>query len=234
MSRDDWTRSDLRGGSRLCRVEDSAAAALQVRRAGPARDAGQHAGRRARLHVDRRVRQAAGRAGLREPGARAVARSAAPRSASGSARASKAPWREVVGVVGDERDDGVDQKAPAIVLWPMLMAKFSGDEVFVRRTLAYVVRSRRTGSSGFVDEIGRAVWSVNPNLPLASVRDAAGGRTSESMARTSFTLVMLAIAGAMALLLGDRRHLRRDRVLGVAAHARDRHPHGARRAAPAR
>jgi putative ABC transport system permease protein len=45
------------------------------------------------------------------------------------------------------------------------------------------------------------VWAVNPNLPLASVRtmqDVYG----KSLARTSFTLVMLGISGAMALALG--------------------------------
>ena len=52
-----------------------------------------------------------------------------------------------------------------------------------------------------MDEIGQAVWSVNPNLPLAQCADAGRGLRA-SMARTSFTLVMLAIAGAMALLLG--------------------------------
>jgi ABC-type antimicrobial peptide transport system permease subunit len=83
----------------------------------------------------------------------------------------------------------------------MLMSKFEGDDPFVRRTMSYVIRSHRTGSTGFTNEVSRAVWSVNPNLPLASVRplDAV---VSASMARTSFTLVMLAIAGAMALLLG--------------------------------
>ena len=64
-----------------------------------------------------------------------------------------------------------------------------------------MVRSSRTGSAGFVNEISRAVWSVNPNLPLAGVR-TLDDVVKASMARTSFTLVMLAIAGAMALLLG--------------------------------
>jgi ABC-type antimicrobial peptide transport system permease subunit len=45
------------------------------------------------------------------------------------------------------------------------------------------------------------VWSVNPNLPLANVRTMEE-IYDRSLARTSFTLVMLAIAGAMALLLG--------------------------------
>jgi predicted permease len=110
-------------------------------------------------------------------------------------------WREVVGVVGDERDEGMDKKAPAAAYWPILMDHFEGDDVQVRRTLSYMVRSPRAGSSGFVNEVSRAVWSVNPNLPLASVR-TLGEVVSASMARTSFTLVMLAIAGAMALLLG--------------------------------
>jgi predicted permease len=112
-----------------------------------------------------------------------------------------APWREVIAVVGDERDDGMDKKAPSIAFWPMMMAKFSGNDVMVRRTQVYTIRSSRAGSNGFVNEVSRAVWAVNPNLPLAGVRtlqEVVGA----SMARTSFTLVMLAMAGGMALLLG--------------------------------
>jgi putative ABC transport system permease protein len=113
----------------------------------------------------------------------------------------KAPWREIVGVVGDERDDGVDRKAPAIVFWPMLMTNFINEETYVRRTMAYMIRSPRAGSSAFLNEIGHVVWSVNPNLPLASPRTLQEVYDA-SLARTSFTLVMLAIAGGMALLLG--------------------------------
>jgi len=46
-----------------------------------------------------------------------------------------------------------------------------------------------------------AVWSLNASLPLADVR-TLDEIYSKSMERTSFTLVMLAIAGAMALLIG--------------------------------
>ncbi len=111
------------------------------------------------------------------------------------------PWREVVGVVGDVHDEGLDRKAPAIAYWPMQMASFGREDVLVRRTMAYAVRSSRTGSRAFVEEVSRAVWSVNPSLPLAGVKTLEEV-VSNSMARTSFTLVMLAIAGAMALLLG--------------------------------
>jgi ABC-type antimicrobial peptide transport system permease subunit len=45
------------------------------------------------------------------------------------------------------------------------------------------------------------VWAVNSNLPLASVRTMQDVQ-NKSVARTSFTLVMLAIAGAMATALG--------------------------------
>jgi putative ABC transport system permease protein len=52
-----------------------------------------------------------------------------------------------------------------------------------------------------VNEVHTAVWSVNSNLPLASVRTMQSVY-DKSVARTSFTLVMLGIAGAMALALG--------------------------------
>ena len=113
----------------------------------------------------------------------------------------KAPWRDVIGVVSDERVDGLNQKAPTMVLWPVLMDNFEGDEVSVRRGVAFVIRSPRAGSTAFVNEVSRAIWSVNPNLPLAGIRTLQEVY-NRSLARTSFTLVMLALAGGMALLLG--------------------------------
>jgi predicted permease len=113
----------------------------------------------------------------------------------------KGVWREVVGVAADERDDGVHRPAPAIVYWPMLKAAFWDNEIDVRRSLAFAIRSPRAGSSSFVQEVQRAVWSVNPNLSVANVR-TVGEIYDRSLARTSFTLVLLSIAAGMALLLG--------------------------------
>jgi ABC-type antimicrobial peptide transport system permease subunit len=69
------------------------------------------------------------------------------------------------------------------------------------RTVYFALRSPRAGTQSFIGEMQQAVWSVNANLPVAdlsTMRDIY----SDSMARTSFTLVMLAIAGTMALALG--------------------------------
>jgi predicted permease len=111
------------------------------------------------------------------------------------------PWREVIGVVGDTRDDGMDKEAPKCVYWPILAAHFEGNDIEVRRFVTYSVRSPRAGSESFIKEMRRAVWSVDPNLPLSDVR-TLDYLYRRSMARTSFTLVMLGLAGKMALLLG--------------------------------
>jgi predicted permease len=113
------------------------------------------------------------------------------------------PWLEVIGVVEDVRHNGVDEKAPAIVYWPVLINDpyTSKPTITAARSVTFAVRSDRAGTEGFLKEVQQAVWSVNGNLPLASVRtmqDIYG----QSLARTSFALVMLAIAGTMALVLG--------------------------------
>jgi predicted permease len=127
-------------------------------------------------------------------------------SASGAVgkhiRASaKDGWREVIGVAADERDDGVQEKAPAIVYWPFAMDGFWGNRQYVQRSNYYMIRSPRAASASLLGEAGKAIWSVAPDSPLATVR-TLDEIYNKSMARTSFTLTMLAIAGGMALVLG--------------------------------
>jgi predicted permease len=115
----------------------------------------------------------------------------------------KSTWREVVGVVADMRDEGLDKPAGKSAYWPVMMIhdfESNGDK-FVARGGAVVIRTSRAGTQSFLAEVRRAVWSVNPSLPLADVRTMQEVY-EKSMARTAFTLVMLAIAGGMALLLG--------------------------------
>src|ERR1700681_3532070 len=113
----------------------------------------------------------------------------------------KGPWREVIGVVNDVRDNGVQEKAPTAAYFPLLMNDFEGDAVAVRRSVSYIVRSKLAQSQTLLADVRQAVWSMNPNLPLANVRTLQA-IYDKSLARTSFTLVLLAIAGAMALLIG--------------------------------
>jgi predicted permease len=111
------------------------------------------------------------------------------------------PWRTIVGVVANERDNGVVRPAPAIVYWPLLLEQYWEEELYAQRNLGYVLRTDRTGSPSLLKEIQQAVWSVNGNLPVANVRTLDAIRAG-SMAQTSFALVMLALAAAVALLLG--------------------------------
>jgi predicted permease len=110
-------------------------------------------------------------------------------------------WREIVGVVQDVHDDGVDQPAPTSVYWPAMMENFEGQKTELRRDMAFVIRSPRAGSQALMKEVQEQVWSVNSGVPLADPA-TVGELYNKSMARTSFTLVLLSIAGSMALLLG--------------------------------
>jgi predicted permease len=110
-------------------------------------------------------------------------------------------WRTIVGVVGDERDDGLAKPATVIAYWPLVMKDFWDSGTFVQRSLTYVIRTDRSKSPTLLKEIQQAVWSVNAGLPVANVRTLSE-IMSASMAQTSFALVMLAIAAAVALLLG--------------------------------
>jgi predicted permease len=114
---------------------------------------------------------------------------------------SVGPWWEVTGVLQDVRENGIQERAPLTVYWPTMMANPFGVGTDVWRTETFAIRSDRAGTEGFVNQVRQAVWSVNANLPVAEVRTMQEVY-DQSLARTSFTLVMLAIAGGMALVLG--------------------------------
>jgi predicted permease len=121
-------------------------------------------------------------------------------------------WRQVIGVVSDLRDDGVDRPAPTIVYspyWPMLQNHFGSSGPFVyggpprvaHRTVVFVIRTPEAGAVGLRRELQRAVATVNSTLPVADV-NTLGSVFERSLARTALMLVLLAIASGMALFLG--------------------------------
>jgi len=112
------------------------------------------------------------------------------------------PWHEVIGVVEDVRESGVTEPAPETVYWPPLMKYlFTSKELDAVRDVTFVVRSDRAGTEGLLKQVQQGVWAVEPEIPVASIRTMQD-IYNESLARPSFTLVMLAIAGIMALILG--------------------------------
>ena len=113
----------------------------------------------------------------------------------------KSEWLEIVGVVGNEHDNGAHEKAPTIVYWPLLVANFWGRDFNVQHTMSYALRSPRVGTPAFLKEVQTAVWSVNPAIPTANARTLEK-IYERSMLRTSFTLLMLMLAGGVALILG--------------------------------
>lgn len=110
-------------------------------------------------------------------------------------------WYVIVGVTNDISDNSVDQPRPAMVFLPARMhTRIFSLPGYLARQVSVTIRSERAGTERFLEQVREAVWSVNATLPLAKVR-TLGDVYNRSMARTSFTLVLLAIAGAMALLL---------------------------------
>jgi predicted permease len=110
-------------------------------------------------------------------------------------------WREIIGVAANVHVDGVNKTPPSMVYWPIMRVRFEGQAHDVATYVGFGIRSPRAGSEAFLKEVREAVWSVNPNLPLSRV-NTLGYYYTRSMARTSFTLIMLGVAGSMALLLG--------------------------------
>jgi predicted permease len=114
---------------------------------------------------------------------------------------SGAPWHEVVGVVQNVSENGVDEAAPTTVYWPTMMGGLYGEKLGTLRAVTFVVRSPRAGTESFAAQVQQAVWSAESNLAVASLQTMQDVY-DRSLSRTSFTMSILGIAGAMALVLG--------------------------------
>jgi len=113
-----------------------------------------------------------------------------------------ASWRVVIGVVEDVREDGVHNSAPPIVYWPSRVASFTEpDPSSAPRQVVLMVQSPRAGSQALIDAIRQRLSSISGSVPVSLVLTMQQVYDA-SMTRTSFALVMLAIAASMALVLG--------------------------------
>jgi predicted permease len=115
--------------------------------------------------------------------------------------ASSDLWRVIVGIVEDVHEDALYQAAPAFVYWPTMMENFGGNALASMRAVNLVIRSDEAGRESLLNGVRSAVWSVDSSMPVFLVRTMKD-LYDQSMARTSFALIMLGIAAAMALALG--------------------------------
>jgi predicted permease len=110
------------------------------------------------------------------------------------ARNTTGPWLEIIGVTQDLHDTGLHQRPAAIVYLPIIRKGFD------LRAVTYAIRSERAGSDSFIAELRPAVWASNSDVPVFHVRTMQDVYTA-SLSQTSFVLVLLTIASAMALAL---------------------------------
>jgi predicted permease len=122
-----------------------------------------------------------------------------------AARPDPPRWHEVVGVAADVHEQGPSQDPPVVVYWPLVTLAFwegePADQASTWRAMGIALRSHRVATAGFADEVRRAIWSVNPRLPVRNMR-ALDELEAQAVATTSFSLKLLMIAAAVALLLG--------------------------------
>jgi predicted permease len=105
----------------------------------------------------------------------------------------------VVGVVEDVRDRGLDVPAAGAVYFPL--RPLTGESFPPLSAVTYVVRSASGVTEGLAAEARAAVADLDPRLPIAELRTFEE-IVDRSMIRTTFTLLLMSLASAMALLIG--------------------------------
>jgi putative ABC transport system permease protein len=109
------------------------------------------------------------------------------------------PWHVVVGVVQSVRDVALEQ-APIEEVYCPLVTMSAASTPWIPRDLALVARTSGDPTA-LAPLVRRVVQSVDPSLPLYRVMPTSA-LLSEATARTTFTLLLLAIAAAVAMTIG--------------------------------
>ncbi|HEV2697674.1 MAG TPA: ABC transporter permease, partial [Terriglobales bacterium] len=108
--------------------------------------------------------------------------------------------RDVVGVVGDIKSDGLDQSRPAAALYMpvgQLSPSVGGDWQSFPMTL--VVRST-TNPAGMVSAVSNAVHEIDSDVPIRDV-STMDDLVTNSVSQQRFNMLLLGAFGAVSLLL---------------------------------
>lgn len=109
------------------------------------------------------------------------------------------PFYRVIGVTDDVRYNGLDKPAAEMVYFPLL--PLEGAPLWSpERSVTLVVKSRSAHPEQLAATVRRTLAEIDSDIPLANVR-TMNEVVAKSMARTSLTMILLAIAGGMALVL---------------------------------
>ena len=122
----------------------------------------------------------------------------------GTGATNQAPWMEIIGVAQNVHENGADEPPPPTVYIPTMRETSTATgarQLAVTRPVVVAIRSPQAGTETLLNAVRAAVSRMSAGIPLASVQTMQDAY-DRSMSRASFTLVMLAIAGGMALLLG--------------------------------
>ena len=121
------------------------------------------------------------------------------RIANGIDTGERSAWYTIVGIAADVRDDGVAEESPNTVYWPQVSAD-TGQAAWRQGTQTIILRTSVEPTS-IMPAARQEVWSMNGQLPIASVRTGADIVKNDT-ARNAFTMLLLGIAAVVALVLG--------------------------------
>ena len=109
------------------------------------------------------------------------------------------PWYHVVGVTGELHAKGLDKPSSEAVYYPIM--PMEGAPLWSPPTFAtYVIRTRTSDPLSLVPAARRIVAEMDREVPLANPL-TMNAIVAQSAARTTFAMLLLAIAGGMALVL---------------------------------
>ena len=119
--------------------------------------------------------------------------------------ATNPPWLNVVGVVNDIKNDGLDQSGTPHIYWPIYQVSgISSRDFLVVGSLMYLSVAVRTSLSAtsLEPQIRREIEAIDPRLPVFSVR-TMNEVIDGSLAARRFSAELVGVFAVVALLLAS-------------------------------